>query len=59
MRTKNFGVGTFRKSSWNEKSEMGVLARLWPDSDPLKDESCEEGELYISMMQNEGKMEFI
>lgn len=38
---------------------MGVLARLWPDSDPLKDESCEEGELYISMMQNEGKMEFI
>ena len=55
MRTKNFGVGTFRKSSWSEKSEIGVLAPLWPDSDPLKDENCEEDELCISMMENGGE----
>ena len=34
---------------------MGVLARLWPDSEPLE-ESGEEDEL-ISIMWNGGMME--
>ncbi len=55
MRTKTLGVGTCCKSPWRENSELGVLARLWPDSEPLE-ESGEEDEL-ISIMWNGGMME--
>ena len=54
MRTNILGVRTVRKSPWREKSELGVLARLWPYSEPLE-EMGEEDEL-ISMMWNEGKI---